>query len=181
LSVAGGADFGYIGIGTSTPTNTLTVNGSANFTEDVGIGTNNPLSKLDVRGNSLFTGSMHVHENSQSDVFHVVPYAYFADTVSLGLNFPDIPKQRLSVNGSISQKVFTEGIVISANGTWNFIWNHNFGYQPVIVITKDQTGGQNMDYVEASYAHIDNNSLKIYLTNRSEYYAQGWVKWIVVY
>ena len=41
---------GNVGIGTTTPGNKLSVNGTANFTDNVGIGVNNPTDKLTIGG-----------------------------------------------------------------------------------------------------------------------------------
>ncbi len=44
---------GGVGIGTTTPTNLLSVNGDADFTGEVGIGTNSPAARLEIVSNSL--------------------------------------------------------------------------------------------------------------------------------
>jgi Chaperone of endosialidase len=49
---------GNVGIGTSTPSQKLTVNGSADITGSLGIGTNNPLEKLHIIGNAYLTGNI---------------------------------------------------------------------------------------------------------------------------
>ncbi|MBU4298836.1 hypothetical protein KJ636_02240, partial [Patescibacteria group bacterium] len=46
-----------VGIGTTTPSNMLTVSGSANFTGNVGIGITSPTQKLEVAGSILTTGT----------------------------------------------------------------------------------------------------------------------------
>ena len=93
------------------------------------------------------------------------------------------PAQKLEVNGSIRQAIYSSiTITILPNSALQYPWQHNLGYQPVIMISLDQTGGGGCDYVNFSYGHLDNNNLVIYLTNRNASgTATGKVKWIVVY
>jgi hypothetical protein len=92
------------------------------------------------------------------------------------------PQQKLEVDGNIRQKNYSINFTVASSGTVNFTWNHNLGYQPIIMTSLEQTGGQNCDYVGVSYAHINNNSLYIFLTNRHpNTSAIGTVRWIVVY
>ena len=62
-----------VGIGTTTPVNKLSVNGSANFTDKVGIGTETPAGELDVK--SQFTGIESVDQNApQAGFFYGLGY-----------------------------------------------------------------------------------------------------------
>jgi hypothetical protein len=99
----------------------------------------------------------------------------------VGIGTVTSPAQKLEVNGSIRQKVMSQSVSIPAKGTYSFSWNHNLGYQPVIMLSLDQTGGDYCDFVGVSYAHDDNNNITIYLSNRSSNDASGTVNWIVVY
>ncbi|MBI3006169.1 MAG: hypothetical protein HYY49_12245 [Ignavibacteriales bacterium] len=47
---------GYVGIGTTSPSNKLTVSGNVDFTGNVGIGTTTPGQKLDIVGNTQISG-----------------------------------------------------------------------------------------------------------------------------
>ena len=99
--------------------------------------------------------------------------------VGIGTNNP---QQALEVNGRIRQTVYSQGISVPANSNNNFVWTHNLGYQPIIMLTLDQTGGGYCDYVSYSYAHQSNNQLVINLTNRNpSNTANGTIRWIVVY
>lgn len=91
------------------------------------------------------------------------------------------PQQKLEVNGNIRQSTYSQPVSVPAGSSATYTWTHNFGYQPVIIISKDQTGGGYLDFVETSYAHVDNNTLTIYMTNRSASTATGTLRWIVVY
>lgn len=88
----------------------------------------------------------------------------------------------MEVNGKVRQQHYSQAVTVPANGSHTFTWNHNLGYQPVIMLSLDQTGGGYLDYVNFSYAHNNNNSLTVYLTNRAPANAAtGTVRWIVVY
>lgn len=59
LSVSGDADFiGNVGIGLSTPLNRLSVNGNTDIMGNLGIGTTNPTSPLSLAGNMNITGEI---------------------------------------------------------------------------------------------------------------------------
>jgi len=62
---------GGVGIGTASPTNRLSVNGSADFSSNVGIGTPNPANRLSVNGSADFTGSVGVGTASPAQRLHV--------------------------------------------------------------------------------------------------------------
>jgi hypothetical protein len=65
LSVAGNADFsGNVGVGTTTPANKLSVVGNADFSGNVGVGTVTPANKLSVAGNADFSGNVGIGTNS---------------------------------------------------------------------------------------------------------------------
>lgn len=93
------------------------------------------------------------------------------------------PQQKLEVNGNIRlPKNSLQNVTIDAGLTSTFSWKHNLGYQPVIMLSMDQTGGSNGEYVTMSYAHNSNDELTIYLhNNSSSLSATGNVYWIVVY
>ena len=63
---------GNIGIGTSNPSNRLTVNGAANFNGNVGIGNFSPHNPLTVAGNASITGSLGVGVNVPAAKLDVV-------------------------------------------------------------------------------------------------------------
>ncbi|MEP7170775.1 MAG: hypothetical protein ABI855_15510, partial [Bacteroidota bacterium] len=91
------------------------------------------------------------------------------------------PAQKLEVNGSIRQNTFSQNVIVPGGGSFNFTWNHNLGYNPIIILVKDQTGGGYLDYVEMSYANTSGNDITIYLTNNSGSDATGTIRWILVY
>lgn len=86
------ATSGNVGIGTSSPTNKLSVEGNANFTGNVGIGTASSASKLSVEGNANFTGNTSFTGN-----------ANFTGDVGIGTISPT--QAKLVVNGWFSTKV----------------------------------------------------------------------------
>ena len=55
---------GNVGIGTTTPSNNLTVDGTADFTGKVGIGTASPTNKLTVSGTTNNTSDLNLDENT---------------------------------------------------------------------------------------------------------------------
>jgi hypothetical protein len=86
------------------------------------------------------------------------------------------------VTGKIRQANYSQAVTIPASSNFNFTWTHNLGYQPVIMIALDQTGGGFLDYCNFSYGHNNINEVRIYLTNRNTTNAAtGTVRWIVVY
>ncbi len=92
------------------------------------------------------------------------------------------PATKLEVVGNIRQTSYSYTITVPANGTNFYHWVHNLGYQPIIMMVKDQTGGGFMEYVEMSYQHDSNNQLTLYFSNRNTTNpATGTIRWIVVY
>ncbi len=91
------------------------------------------------------------------------------------------PAQKLEVSGHVRQTTYSEPMVVPGSGVTSYTWTHNFGYQPIIMLSLDQTGGEFFDYVNVSYGHVDNNSLTIFLGNRLGVPAIGTVRWIVVH
>jgi hypothetical protein len=91
------------------------------------------------------------------------------------------PQHALDVAGSIRQETYQKSFSLPGNSANSYIWVHNMGYQPIIMISLDQTGGANCEYVTVSYYHTDNNTTWISLTNRNGAFANGIARWIVVY
>jgi len=128
----------------------------------------NPLNRIFQIGNGTA-------ENARSNAMTVLQNG----NVGVGTT---TPVQKLEVNGSIRQAAYSQSVTVAAASVSNFVWAHNLGYQPIIMISLDQTGGSNCESVSFSYAHIDNNSLRISLrNNHSSVGASGIVRWIVVY
>jgi hypothetical protein len=86
----------------------------------------------------------------------------------------------LEVNGILKRQTFSQSITVNGNGSVSYSWVHNLGYRPVIMIVFDQTSSGYLDYCNVSYAHVNNNQLNIYVTNRNINQASGSIKWIVV-
>lgn len=92
------------------------------------------------------------------------------------------PQQKLEVNGNIRVAVNSRAINIPAASTISYAWVHNLGYQPVLMLSLDQTGGGYCDFLGMSYNNDNNNQTTFWLTNRSTTNAAtGTLRWIVVY
>lgn len=77
-----------VGIGTTTPVNTLSVNGKVDITDSLGIGTTTPANKLSVNGNTDIFGKLGIRTNMPNGELHVISKIYstgIADQSS-GLN-----------------------------------------------------------------------------------------------
>jgi hypothetical protein len=91
------------------------------------------------------------------------------------------PRKALEVRGNIRRETYSRPFSLPGNSANSYVWTHNLGYQPIIIISVDQTGGTNSEYVSFAYSHSDNNSLSISIANRNGAVATGTVRWIVVY
>lgn len=99
-----------------------------------------------------------------------------------GVGVTNPATHKLEVNGSVRQTAYSQSVSIAANGGTNFIWTHNLGYQPIIILTLDQTGGGYLDWCTLAYTHLDNNRIQVYIANRNTgNAASSNVRWIVVY
>ena len=98
LTVSGNADFtGNVGIGTTSPSNNLTVSGNADFTGNVGIGTSSPSNNLTVSGSADFSGNVGIGTDSPSNNLTVAGSADFTGSVGIGT---DSPSNNLTVSGN---------------------------------------------------------------------------------
>jgi hypothetical protein len=86
----------------------------------------------------------------------------------------------VEVNGNLKQSAYSQAVTVNGNGSHSFVWTHNLGYRPVLMISLDQTNGGFLDYCSVSIGHNSNNQITIYLTNRNISQATGTVRWIVV-
>jgi hypothetical protein len=207
---------GNVGVGTTSPTSKLHVNGTVTVTGDVslpgtgiwnssgnvGVGTTTPTSKLQVNGTvtaTAFSGNGSAISNIPvANVTGAAPNASPTFTGNVSMPGPGIwnsagkvgigttsPQSTamLEVNGRIRVETGSySGLNIPSTATSVLTINHNMGYQPVLMISLDQTGGAFMDYVTYSYLHVDNNNFKITLRNHhTSNNATGTVRWVVVY
>ena len=174
---------GNVGIGSTVPGEKLTVVAADNFnttnisafypnnlSQGIGFGFDE-IRKIGTNTN----GNLFINAKGTGDII-------FQNTatgkVGIGTTSPQKP---LEVNGNIRQTTYSQAFSVPGSSSGSFTWTHNFGYQPIIMITLDQTAGGFCDYVNTSYAHINSNQLTIFYTNRNAATASGTVRWIVVY
>lgn len=88
----------------------------------------------------------------------------------------------VAVNGSIRQTYYFETVNIAAGGTQSFIWTHNLGYGPIVMMSTDQNGGgANMVHVSYTTYNNDANNTVFLLRNNGSATATGTFRWIVVW
>lgn len=93
----------------------------------------------------------------------------------------DTPERALDVNGSIRQTTYSSGVInLSATSIGAFDWTHGLGYQPILMLTVDQTGGTGAEYVGMSYEHLNNNTIRFRLRNHRSSAATFTLHWIRV-
>ena len=176
-----GANAVNVGIGTTAPENTFDVQREARTgthatdrafyaTASVGEASNgfefrhsNGTQGIGIGYNSLYaTGS----SNSQN--LNLMPKG--GGNVGIGTTSP---AYRLDVNGSgrFSGRVFQEVEVFSFPGgvagstTFTVTWTHNLGFLPVLLLSVDQTNGQDGDYIIVSYDNVNVNQTIIRARN----------------
>lgn len=93
LSVGGTADFsGNVGIGTASPANTLSVAGSADISGNVGIGTSALLERLTIGGSMQVGDNVHPYQHlamsgGNSLGFIYGDYTKYPDAINIGYNY----------------------------------------------------------------------------------------------
>ena len=87
---------GNLGIGTASPTQKFHVVGNSYFNGNVGIGTDSPQKKLHVQGDTYLSGNLGIGTASTTQKFHVVGNSYFNGNVGIGI---DSPQKKLHVQG----------------------------------------------------------------------------------
>lgn len=130
-----------VGIGTTAPSNRLSVSGNANFTGNVGIGTTSPGEKLTV------AGSMEIGTNSgdyqhlrigggNSNGFLYGSYPHFGDGIHMGYNYyadASGGNQIVHSDGGTSRLSLGYGTAVIATGA-------PFAGEPVNRLVVDQNG-----------------------------------------
>ncbi|PJJ48743.1 hypothetical protein [Hymenobacter chitinivorans] len=103
----------------------------------------------------------------------------FAVNVGIGTTNP---QRTLDVSGSIRQTTYNTGSTrLSGNASASIDWNHNLGYQPTLMLALDQTNGGGAEYVGVSYEHVNNNTVRFWLHNTSNFNSATFVlRWIRV-
>ncbi|PJJ48742.1 hypothetical protein [Hymenobacter chitinivorans] len=92
------------------------------------------------------------------------------------------PQRALDVNGTIRQTTYTAGsFTLRPGEAISYDWNHGLGYRPMVIVSRDQTGGGGAEYVRVSYEHADDNLLRFWLRNGSDNSTATFVlRWIRV-
>jgi hypothetical protein len=103
------------------------------------------------------------------------PPIVYNTTLTNGIN------PNLVVNGSIRQGYYGTSVSIPANSAITVTWNHNFGYNPIIMTSLDQTGGSFMDFCTVSSTQINSNRTDIIIRNLGGNTANGALRWILVW
>jgi len=88
---------GNLGVGVSNPTQKLHIVGTSYFNGNVGIGVSSPTQKLHVVGTTYLDGNLGVGTSSPTQKLHVVGTTYFDGNVGLGTG---TPSQKLHVEGT---------------------------------------------------------------------------------
>jgi hypothetical protein len=88
----------------------------------------------------------------------------------------------LVVNGSVRQSYYSTTVAISAYGSTNITWLHNFGYNPVVMMSVHQNSATgNMENCTYTSYPIDANTTGFIVKNTGSSTATGTFKWILVY
>jgi hypothetical protein len=103
------------------------------------------------------------------------PPIVYNTTLTNGIN------PNLVVNGSIRQGYYGTSVSIPANSAITVTWNHNFGYNPIIMTSLDQTGGSFMDFCTVSSTQVNSNRTDIIIRNLGGNTANGALRWILVW
>jgi hypothetical protein len=182
-----------LGIGTNTPTKTMTVNGTGGLlvsSTNNGSGTSDWVSgnfgastgdrivmgllfgkaTIGAHNNALNAwATLHIQQAGNT----VIGADHIAATEKL------VVEGNVKATGSVKQTVHAQAISIGANNANSITWNHNLGYQPVIMISLE--GSSFAHFCTVAYAHNDNNTLTINLVNNNTSNgANVTVRWIVV-
>jgi hypothetical protein len=97
-------------------------------------------------------------------------------------NTTTIPPRPLVVNGSVRQTYYAQSISLAANSSTTFIWTHNFGYNPVVMMSTSQTNStQNMENCTYTYYSPDTNTTVFIIKNTGTQTANGNFNWILVH
>ena len=126
-------------------------------------------------------------DNLESGYVVISYYMSNADVAySRNTSFQNMKYKTASLSVSIPQAVFpiisaAGGSTAPVFGTTEQEWKHNLGYNPIIMISKEQANNiSNMEYVSTSYYHVDSNTLRIRCSNLSQSTASGNLKIMVV-
>ena len=182
-----------LGLGTNGPTKTLTVNGTGGLMVS---STNNGSGTTDwISGNFgatagdrivmgiLFGKATIGSHNAALNAWAPLYIQQAGNTVfgadNIVANEKLVVEGNVKATGSVKQTVFTQSISVGANNANSIIWNHNYGYQPVIMISLE--GSNYAHFCTFAYSHTDNNTLVINLVNtNTSNGANVTVRWIVV-
>lgn len=195
LNAVGGAT-GNVGIGTAAPAQALHVINNTRVDGNIfvdGANTNNGTYSSNAllfgnSGSSEGIASKRTAGGNQSGLdFYTLGTNRMAITSggNVGIGTTN-PIEKLSVSGNITvtgvvkQANYSSSGILPVSSSQTFAWVHNFGYQPVIMCTLERTSGQSIKN-NVMYEQIDNNSLKITVTNNEAFLMLGYtVHWIVV-
>jgi hypothetical protein len=88
----------------------------------------------------------------------------------------------LVVNGSVRQSYYNTTVTISPNSSTNITWNHNLGYNPVVMMSVHQNSATgNMENCTYTYYPIDANTTGFIVKNAGYSTAIGNFRWILVH
>ena len=147
---------GNVGIGTTTPGNTLSVAGSADVTGNVGIGTTSPQETLDVKGEIRFTSGQNRY-----------PVATDLKTVMVA----GIVTAAGDQTGASSSALFTS--TNPSTGTYVLTWSAGFTADPILTAT-----AYGLNY--ASLATVNKTTATIYIRDSTGALVNGNFNFIAI-
>jgi hypothetical protein len=138
---------------------------------NTGIGTASPTANLDVTGTVRFRNGAAANSVLISDAdgnatwSNASPLRHFSQT--------------FTVPNATYPFIVSAGPTTPTYGESNIVWTHNFGYQPVLMLTIQQNANGYCEFVKVVYEHINNNQTRFKFSNTSVNPASGTLRILV--